>query len=165
MLFEFLIIFEFQSMTQSLTKNYIHVVFHTKYNQPLIKKQDCDLLYAYIGSVLKENGCTPIAIGGVADHVHVLFILSKNIALSRAVELLKKHSSRWIKTINISYEHFSWQGGYGAFSVSPSVLEKTKKYILNQETHHDIISFKEEVAAFMKEYELEYDPDLYWKDE
>ena len=75
-------------------------------------------------------------INGVEDHIHILCIMSKNIALAKFVEEIKRHSSRWIKTKGDHYTKFAWQGGYGGFSVGPSLHDKTKQYIKNQENHH-----------------------------
>lgn len=143
-------------MSQSLSRLYIHATFHIKYTSVTIRKQDYEELYAYIGQVLKPLGCPPIQIGGVEDHIHILCIMSKNIALAKLMEDVKRHSSRWIKTKDKYYENFAWQGGYGCFSVSQSVVERTKRYILNQERHHHKTDFKEEYLAFLKEYGVEY---------
>jgi REP element-mobilizing transposase RayT len=117
-----------------------------------------------MGSIIKDNNSIPILINGVEDHVHVLCIMSKNIALSKLIEEIKRNSSRWIKTKGKHYKNFSWQGGYGGFSVSPSLHDKTKKYIQNQETHHQKMSFKEEYLLFLKEYGIEYNEQYLWTD-
>jgi len=144
-------------MSQSLSKLYIHATFHIKYTSVPIRKQDAAALYAYMGQVLKSMSCPPIQIGGVDDHVHILCLMSKNISLAKMMEDVKRHSSRWIKTIDKYYESFAWQGGYGAFSVSQSVVERTRNYIANQERHHNTRSFREEYLAFLKEYGVDYD--------
>lgn len=144
-------------MSQSLSRIYIHATFHIKYTSVIIRKQDSEHLYAYIGKVLNTLGCTPIQIGGVEDHIHILCVLSKNITLAKLMEDVKRHSSRWIKTLHPYYENFAWQGGYGCFSVSQSRVEKTIKYIATQEEHHRVKDFKTEYLAFLKEYGVEYD--------
>ena len=143
-------------MSQSLSRLYIHATFHIKYSSVPIRKQEYAELYAYIGQVLNSLDCTPIQIGGVEDHIHILCIMSKNIALAKLMEDVKRHSSRWIKTKGEYYKNFAWQGGYGCFSVSQSVVERTKRYILNQERHHHKQDFKDEYLAFLKEYGVEY---------
>jgi hypothetical protein len=90
--------------------------------------------------------------------------MSKNIALSKLVEEIKRHSSRWIKTLDKHYKTFAWQGGYGGFSVSPSVHDKTKQYIENQEEHHKKMKFQEEYLMFLKEYGIEYNEKYLWND-
>ena len=144
-------------MTQSLSKLYIHATFHVKYNSPLLRKQEYVDLYAYIGQILKSLDCTPIQIGGVENHVHILCIMSKNIALAKLMEEVKRNSSRWIKTKDDYYRNFAWQGGYGCFSVSQSVVDRTRRYIINQEEHHHKMTFEEEYLTFLKEYGVSYD--------
>ena len=151
-------------MSQSLSKLYVHIVFHTKNNIFKIRKQDKQELYAYMGSIIKDNGSIPILINGVEDHVHILCVLSKNIALAKLVEEIKRHSSRWIKTKDSYYANFSWQGGYAGFSVSPSLHDKTKRYIENQEKHHKKLTFKEEYLLFLKEYKIDFDEKYLWTD-
>ena len=149
-------------MSQSLSKLYIHIVFHTKYNQNLIKTDVESELYAYLGGILKENKSVPIAINGVEDHVHILCIMSKNISLADLLEELKRNSSRWIKTKGSDYTDFAWQGGYGGFSVSQSKVDVLKRYIENQKEHHKNETSKEEYLRFLKEYNVDYDPNYLW---
>ena len=89
--------------------------------------------------------------------MHILFILSKNVSLAVLVEEIKRHSSRWIKTLDSHYSKFFWQGGYAGFSVRPSLVQKTKMYIDGQEEHHRKRSFEEELILFLKEYDIDYD--------
>lgn len=151
-------------MSQSLSQLYVHVIFHIKNDSIAIRATDKHKLYAYMGSILNDNHSLPIIINGTNDHVHILCIMSKNIALAKLVEEIKRHSSRWIKTQDDYYHTFAWQSGYGGFSVSPSVHEKTKRYIENQEQHHQKINFKDEYRLFLKEYGIEYDEQYVWTD-
>jgi REP element-mobilizing transposase RayT len=151
-------------MAQSLSKLYTHIIFHVKNKKCLISKQGKDELFAYIGSIIKDNESIPILINGVENHIHNLCVMSKNIALAKLVEEIKRHSSRWIKTKNKHYSQFAWQGGYGGFSVSPSLHDKTKNYILKQEEHHKKMKFKEEYLFFLKEYGVEYNEQYLWTD-
>lgn len=105
-------------MSQSLSKLYIHLVFHVKNSLVLIRREHKDILYAYIGSIIKDNGSIPVIINGTGDHIHILCVLSKNISLAALMEEIKRHSSRWIKTLGDQYRQFAWQGGYAGFSVS-----------------------------------------------
>ena len=151
-------------MSQSLSKLYVHIIFHIKYSSISIEKEIENELYAYQASIIKDNDSTPILINGEKEHVHILCIISKNISLADLVEEIKKHSSRWIKTRNIKYKRFGWQGGYSGFSVSQSLLEKTKKYIKDQKEHHKKKSYKEELIEFLKMYNVDYDPRYLWYD-
>ena len=149
-------------MSQSLSKLYIHIVFHTKYNENLIKTDVESELYAYLGGILQKNKSVPIAINGVEDHVHILCIMSKNISLADLLEELKRNSSRWIKKKGADYTDFAWQGGYGGFSVSQSKVDVVKRYIENQKEHHKNETSKEEYLRFLKEYNVDYDPNYLW---
>ena len=149
-------------MSQSLSKLYIHMVFHTKNNQNLIQQAIENELYAYLGGILKSTKSIPIAINGAEDHVHILCIMSKNITLADLLEELKRNSSRWIKTKGNEYKEFAWQGGYGGFSVSQSKVDIVKKYIENQKEHHKTKTFKEEYILFLKEYGINYNEEYLW---
>ncbi len=151
-------------MAQSLSKIYIHLVFHIKKNSPAIREEHKNDLYAYMGSVIKSNDSIPIIINGTADHVHILCVMSKNISLAKLTEEIKRHSSRWIKTLDPHYTKFAWQGGYAGFSVSQSIHDKTKQYIANQEEHHKKFTFKEELISFLKEYGVEYNEAYLFED-
>lgn len=151
-------------MSQSLSRLYVHMVFHVKNNKIKIRQQEEQELYAYMGAILKDNESIPIIINGVPDHVHILCIMSKNIALSKLLEEAKNHSSRWIKTKHLHYENFRWQGGYGAFSVSPEDAETKKRYIQNQKEHHKKVSFKDEYLGLLDEYGIAYHEKYLWAD-
>jgi REP element-mobilizing transposase RayT len=149
-------------MGQSLVKNYIHLVFSTKYREPLIDEAIESELYAYLGGICNQLECQPIKIGGFTDHIHILCMLSKKTALMKLVEELKSHSSKWIKTKGENYLNFYWQGGYGAFSVNPAEMDVVVRYIENQKEHHRKKSFQEEYRAFLKKYKVEYDERYVW---
>ncbi len=151
-------------MSQSLSKLYVHLVFHIKDQSPTIREEDTPDLFAYLGSIIKDNQSIPIIINGTSDHLHIFFVLSKNVALASIVEEIKKHSSRWIKTRDAHYSLFAWQGGYGGFSVSSSLHDKTKKYIENQKEHHKTMTFRDEYLMFLKEYGVDYDERFLWTD-
>lgn len=149
-------------MPQSLVKNCVHLIFSTKHREPVLFSPVKEELYAYLGGICKEMGCFPFSIGGHTDHVHILCMLSKKVALVKLVEELKSHSSAWIKKKGDLYEGFYWQRGYGAFSVSPAQVDAVKAYIQNQEVHHQEKSFQDEYRAFLKKYEVEYDERHVW---
>ena len=155
----------FKIMAQSLSKIYIHLIFHIKTTSPKIRENDLERLHNYIGKLVKTTGCAEIKAGGVGDHVHVLFSLSKDVTISQIVEEIKRNSSRWIKNLDPVYYHFfAWQGGYAAYSISQSVVDKTLQYIANQKEHHTKHSFAEEYRAFLKLYNVEYDENFVFRD-
>lgn len=115
-----------------------------------------------MGGIIKANDSVPIKINGIENHVHILAILSKNIALSKFLEEIKRNSSRWIKTKGKEYRNFKWQGGYDAFSVSERRVDSVRKYIENQKEHHKKVSFKEEYIKLLDEHGVEYDERYLW---
>jgi REP element-mobilizing transposase RayT len=149
-------------MAQSLTKLYVHIIFHTKNSNDIIKADIEQELHSYIGSLIKKNDSIPIEINNVPDHIHILCIMSKNISLAKLVEEIKKNSSRWIKTKGEQYKKFAWQGGYGGFSVSPSIVEKTKVYIKNQKQHHKKVTAREEYEKLLKVHGVDFNRDYLW---
>ena len=149
-------------MSQSLSKMYVHAIFHVKNNDILIKPEDDEELYAYIGGVIKLSKSIPVIINGIENHVHVMCIMAKTICLVDLMEDIMRHSSRWIKTKGIHYQNFAWQGGYAGYSVSPSKVEAVRKYIENQKTHHLSQSFKDEYIQFLKEHDVDYNEDFLW---
>ena len=149
-------------MGQSLAQIYVHAIFGTKNREPFITSRIETDLHSYISGILKNLESPVIEINTMPDHIHILFRLSKNMALSKVFEEVKKTSSLWVKPKGIP--NFSWQIGYGAFSVSSSKLDVVRKYIRNQKEHHKTISFQEEIESFIKEYNLDtYDVEFFWR--
>jgi putative transposase len=138
-------------MAHTYASNFIHCIFSTKDRSSLISAARKSELYAYLGGIAWGEGFTLIAAGGTENHIHLLFVLPASSSLAHAVQKLKGSSSRWIG------KGFSWQEGYGAFSVSPSQIEVVKGYILNQEQHHRKQSFEQEFVALLRKCGIEYD--------
>ncbi len=134
-------------MPQSLVRNLIHLVYSTKNRDAVLDDAIRNELYAYKAGIFKNCDSTAIIIGGVADHVHILFTLSKNHALSKVVEAVKTGISKWIKTKDKRFAKFHWQRGYGAFSVSPSNAETVRQYIERQAEHHRRRTFRTNSAS------------------
>ena len=149
-------------MSQSLVKNYIHLIFSTKYRERLIYPPIEHELHTYMGGICKRMECHSIKIGGYTDHVHILCMMSKKIALMKLLEEVKSHSSKWMKTKGDDLSNFYWQDGYGAFSVNPADIDRVIAYIANQKEHHSKISFQDEYRAILKRYGQEYDERYVW---
>ncbi|MCB0714158.1 MAG: transposase [Ignavibacteriae bacterium] len=112
---------------------------------------------SYLGGIIREEKGALLAAGGVSDHVHLLVRLSQHRAIMDILRVLKTNSSRWVRqTLKIG--GFSWQTGYGAFTVSSSNLEKVRRYIARQKEHHRKVTFREEYVRFLEEYGVQYDP-------
>jgi putative transposase len=138
-------------MAHTYASNFIHCIFSTKERRPLIDAERVAGLYAYLGGIARSEGFSLVAAGGTANHLHLLFVLPASYSLATAVQKLKGSSSRWIG------RGFSWQEGYGAFSVSPSQVPAVKKYISNQEQHHRKRSFEDEFIALLRSCGIAYD--------
>ena len=135
----------------------MHCVFATKERRPLITPTLQQRLWPYLGGIARENGMKALQVGGVADHIHILISLPATLALSKAIQLLKGNSSKWIHETFPEQREFAWQEGYGAFSIGVSGVEDTVAYIRGQEEHHRKRSFREEVEVFLKKHGIEYD--------
>ena len=116
-------------MPQSLARLYVHLIFSTKHRERLITEGVRPSLHAYMATVLQNFGCPPVLINSVEDHIHILFELGRTVAVSQAVEEVKTTSSKWIKTQGAEFAGFAWQSGYGAFSVSESIVPAVRDYI------------------------------------
>ena len=149
-------------MSQSLVKLSTHIIFSTKYRQHLIDAHIEPSLHAYMGGVCNAMDSILIKVGGYTDHIHILCLLSKKIALMDLLEEVKKRSSKWIKTQGEQYQNFYWQNGYGAFAVNPAQIDVVVKYIENQHAHHDKKNFQDEFRGFLKKYKVEYDERYVW---
>ena len=146
-------------MAQSLSKNLIHLVFSTKLRRPDLKDEFRSELHAYMATVLKNLKCTAIVINSVNDHVHLFYKLHQTVSLAKSVEEVKKSSSKWLKAY---LPNFSWQAGYGAFSVSESNKLAVIKYIENQAEHHRKLSFKEELRVILEKHNVPFDEKYLW---
>ncbi len=149
-------------MSQSLVKNLIHLVFSTKHRNPWLVPEIHHELYAYQSGIFKQWDSPALVIGGVEDHVHVLVSLSKNHAIKKIVEEVKKGSSKWLKTKGKRFAGFYWQAGYAGFSVSQSNIEKVETYIRNQAEHHKRMAFQDEVRKLLRSHEIEFDERYVW---
>ena len=149
-------------MAQTLTRLLVHIVFSAKNREHTILPSVEAALYAHIGGVCKHHQSPLLAIGGMADHVHLLVSQSKNIALSPLVMEIKRDSSLWIKTRGDEFAGLHWQDGYSAFTVGESGVERLMKYIGNQKEHHRRRDFKAELIALLHKYKVVYDERYLW---
>jgi REP element-mobilizing transposase RayT len=149
-------------MSQSLSAVYIHLVFSTKHRYPFL--HDIGLrkdLHAFLGGSSKTLECPPLIVGGVEDHVHLLARFGRTITQADWVKELKRVSNLWLKE-QAHFDQFSWQGGYADFSVSQSNVDRVKTYIANQETHHQRITYQDEVRGLLTKHGIEWDERYVW---
>ncbi len=147
-------------MAQSLSKVYIHCVFSTKNTEPLITDAIRQDLHSYIIGTLSNIGSFVNEIYVNSDHIHVLCTLPRTITIAELISKIKTASSKWIKNQGII--NFSWQGGYGTFSVSSSKVMVVERYIQNQLHHHKKVSYKDELRKFFNEYKIDFNEQYVW---
>lgn len=139
----------------------VHAVFSTKERCAYIEPVWRERLHTFMGGVIRQTGAVPDAVGGVADHVHLLIGFRATHCLADIVQDVKKTSSKWVHR-EIGLPIFSWQEGYGAFTVSPTHRARVKSYIANQEQHHRKKSYQEECLELLTKAGVEFDPNYLW---
>lgn len=149
-------------MPQSLSSILIHLIFSTTNREPFLTPAVETELNPYMAKIFRELKSPSLAIGGTADHVHILFSLGRVMAVADLVEEIKTGTSKWIKTKGREFINFHWQKGYGAFSIGQSDVSAVKRYIHDQKMHHRRISFQDEYREFLKAYGNEYDERYVW---
>ncbi len=151
-------------MAQSLSKIYLHIIFHVKTTSPKIDECHWERMHSYIGQLINSTDCQTIRVGEVEDHIHAVCILSRNENISHLVEEMKRNSSRWIKTLDTKYNSFAWQGGYAVFSISQSIVDRTVEYVNRQKEHHTKVSFHDEYVKFLNLYNINYNEEYVFSD-
>ena len=149
-------------MAHSYVSILIHYIFSTKNREKIILPEIQDRLWAYMGGIARENNMKALAVGGIEDHAHSFLSLPSTITISKAIQLIKGGSSKWIHDTFPSLKDFAWQVGYGAFSVGISHVDDTINYIKNQKEHHRHKTFQEEYLVFLTKHEIEYDERYIW---
>ena len=149
-------------MSQSLVCQLIHMVFSTKHRFPLIVPELRPRLYPYFGGLLRAGQGRLLKAGGTSDHVHLLASLHQTSSIAGTICEIKSKTSIWIHEEFPRLKKFSWQTGYGAFSVGFGEVERVKRYIETQEAHHRRKTFKEELIWLLEEHGLEYDERYLW---
>ncbi len=151
-------------MSNTHTNLLFHIVYSTKYRRSTIQDER-ERLYEYIGGIIREQKGTLIEIGGMPDHVHILAKLSPTIAVSDALRIVKANSSKWFNETFQPNTPFTWQRGFGAFSVSHSNVQQVTQYIRNQESHHTKLSFQDEFRLLLIRHGIEFDEQYLFEDE
>lgn len=145
-------------MSHTYSSNRVHVIFSTKGRQKCLSEEFQPKLWAYMAGIAENHGFKATQVGGIADHVHALLVIPPAIPVAKAVQSIKGCSSKWISESNAVDGNFSWQEGYGAFSVSASQSLIVIEYIRNQPEHHRKQNYEEEFLEFLKKYGIDYDP-------
>ena len=150
-------------MSQSLAQIYLHIIFSTKHRKRFLQNEALrHEAHHYLGGICGNLDSPSLIVGGVEDHVHVLCRLSRTQTVSELVRELKRESSKWIKTRDAQLADFHWQDGYGVFSISPAHVKALRRYIENQEQHHQTESFQDELRRILQKYDVQYDERYIW---
>ena len=150
-------------MPQSLIRAPFHLVFSTKNRHPYLSDPTIrQEMHAFLGGTSKTLGCTPVIVGGMEDHVHILAHLTTTLSVADWIKELKRASSVWVKQRSPSLATFSWQQGYGAFANNISVVPTILTYIQNQETHHATVTFQDEMREFLRRHQITCDERYLW---
>lgn len=148
-------------MPSTHTTLHYHLVFSTKDRLPLITDDWRDNLHAYLGGIIKNLGGVPLAIGGIQDHAHLLVGLKPTHRMADVLRDIKQGSSEWAH-VSLGKKQFAWQSGYGAYTVSPSNIERVRLYILHQAERHRRKTFQEEYVEMLRAGGIEYDERFLW---
>ncbi len=150
-------------MSQSLSRILVHIIFSTKDRFPFLT--DAELrsrMHAYIARVFNDHDSPAIEVGGTENHIHILCLLSRNYSVSEIIKKAKANSSSWAKAQGGRCQKFSWQSGYGAFSIHQSQIDPVREYIKCQMEHHRQHTFQEEYLEILREYQMPYDERYIW---
>jgi len=146
-------------MANTYTQLYVHVVYAVESRDNLIAPKWKNELYKYITGIITNKNQKLMAVNGMADHVHILIGLKPDCNLSDLVRDIKANSAKFINDKNWIAGKFEWQTGFGAFTIGQSQIDKTVKYILNQEEHHRERTFRDEYINFLKAYKIDFKPE------
>jgi REP element-mobilizing transposase RayT len=144
-------------MANTYSSLFLHVVFSTKYRRDWIVPEIEGRVWSYIGGIARTHKMTAIQVGGIENHVHALVLAKPIHSPSQIAQYLKGESSKWIHEDFEQMRSFGWQDGYGAFSVSKSVVPDVVEYIKRQREHHAEESFEEEYERLMNLHGVDYD--------
>jgi putative transposase len=147
----------------SYVSSYFHCVFSTKERRKFISLSLQERLWPFLVGIARDKEMTCIIAGGTDDHVHLLLDLPATMPVSKAMQLIKGASSKWIHETFADQKLFAWQEEYGAFSVSVSQLQIIRTYIKNQKAHHHQRSFQEEFLMLLKKRRVKFDERYLWR--
>lgn len=135
---------------------YVHVIFSTKHRTPALGGELAGRTHQYLGGILRSLQVHPVRIGGVEDHVHLLFSMKSTHRIADIIREAKKASTAWLRN-DMNKLNFEWQEGYAAFSEDLKQIQTLETYIVNQRDHHRTLSYLDELVALLHEAGVTYD--------
>ncbi|HLR31599.1 MAG TPA: IS200/IS605 family transposase [Fodinibius sp.] len=135
-------------MPKTYSSIWIHLIWTTRNRRPLLAKSFNVELCTFIRKNTVEKGMIVDMVNGIEDHMHALIRLKPVQSVSEVMKQIKGASARWINEEELLRVKFQWQQGYGALSVTPNDIEKVRKYIKNQERHHQKWELEDELQRF-----------------
>ena len=133
------------------------IVFGSKDYINFLNHGNQGLLFGYIVGMLKKRNCHPYQVGGFCNHIHIVTHLASNVALSDLVREIKKASHEMMaRETKLFPRFYGWQVGYGGFTYHISMKSVLIKYVLNQEQHHKVITFRDELIELLKDNLVSY---------
>jgi putative transposase len=144
-------------MSTTYTRIYVHIIFSVRNRARLLHKEWRNEVFAYMAGIIKNKGHLVLCVNGVEDHVHILSAFRPHASLSDLVRDVKNNSTKFINEKRWVAQKFSWQGGFGAFSCDHRDVDRVVAYIQNQEEHHKISSFTEELRILLNEAGISFE--------
>jgi REP element-mobilizing transposase RayT len=150
-------------MPQSHAQVWLHIVFSTKDRRPFLRKDAFRAdMFRMLSHHVKESNCAGASVGGSYNHAHLLVGLSRTIAIAKLVENVKTETSKWSKHHKDGSSFFARHSGYGAFSVSHSLMSTVDTSIRNQVEHRAKLSFQDEYRRICEKHNIEIDERYVW---
>lgn len=144
-------------MANTFSQIYLQFVFAVKNRQCLIPKENKEELHKYITGLVQNRNTKMLAVHSMPDHTHIFVCFKPAISIADFVKEIKVESNEFINAKNWTKQKFSWQEGYGVFSYSHSHIDKVIKYVLNQEEHHQVKTFREEYHQLLEKFEIPFE--------
>src|SRR5271166_5712458 len=150
------------SMAHTYHQHLYHLVWSTKEREQLILPEYKERIFQFLGGAFKNADCNIFQVGGMPDHVHILLGIPPKYAVSEIIRDVKVCSSKWIAHTFPQCRNFSWQEGFGSFTVSASQKDNVFQYIVNQEHYHKTRTFREEFIELIIKHGIQFDEKYLW---
>ena len=144
-------------MANTYSQLHFHVVFSVKNKACSFSISELDSVFEVLRVVLLQEDVFPIVVGGYTDHIHALINIKPKYSISNIMSNIKSKSNKFLKEKKHVKDNFEWQVGYSVFSISHNDVFSVRRYILDQKSHHQKLTFEEEYRKMLKDAEIEFD--------